>query len=307
MTLVTLFADKDFWLDFARIVYNHVGVKRRVREDMRSNLKRTTSALYAGFVLLGLSACTSTPPVSAVEAPAQQWLSIFDGESLKGWTPKIAGEPLGNDPYGVFSVQNGMLLASHKNYENFEGQFGHLFFEAPFSNYRLKLEYRLVGEQIEGGPSWAKLNSGVMLHAQAPSTMGEGQAFPVSVEAQFLASFADEPNRTSANICTPGTHIRMAGELVTTHCINSDTKAAPADEWVEFEAIVEGGQRIQLFHNGVLAFQLTEPQLDPSDADAKQLLDGGDGILSEGYIALQAESHPVEFRNIQILDLSPAD
>src|SRR5690606_17129004 len=50
-----------------------------------------------------------------------------------------------------------------------------------------------------------------------------------------------------------------------------------------------------------------QPQLDPNDPHGRRLLDSGsDKLIDRGYIALQAESHPVEFRKIEILEESDA-
>jgi len=57
--------------------------------------------------------------------------------------------------------------------------------------------------------------------------------------------------------------------------------------------------------NGEVVLEYEQPQLDANDGDAKNLLQGGNKLLSEGYISLQAESHPVEFRKVELLPLKP--
>jgi len=230
-----------------------------------------------------------------------EWIPIFDGRSLDGWTPKISGEALGFDRRKTFQVHDGILSVNYDNYNEFGNDFGHLFYNTKLSDYRLKFEYRFTGVQAVGGADWAILNSGVMLHAQDPSTMASNQGFPVSVEAQLLAAFDSAPLRTTANICTPGTHVKISGELITDHCINSETQAARVDEWSLFEVDVKGGQSAELFIDGQPALTLTALQLDPDDFDARPLI-GDELTLPSGFIALQSESHPVEFRNILLLD-----
>ena len=57
--------------------------------------------------------------------------------------------------------------------------------------------------------------------------------------------------------------------------------------------------------NGVEVLRYENPQLDPTDADAKALMDRGAPLqLSFGHIALQAESQPIWFRNIRIKPLT---
>ena len=247
-------------------------------------------------------ACSANPTLTT-SSDAPDWAPIFDGETLNGWTPKIAGQPLGSDAEGLFRVENGAIVVAYDSDADFAGAFGHLYFDADLTDYRLRLEYRFFGEQALGGPGWAFMNSGVMVHAQAPETMRQDQAFPVSVEAQFLGTRSSDSSRTTAIICTPGTHISRQGATVTQHCINSETRAAIAGEWVTFEIEVRGGDMMQLQIAGEPAFRLETPVYDTDDGDVAGL--GLAGPVTHGYIALQAESHPVAFRNIQLMRLDP--
>lgn len=246
-------------------------------------------------------ACSVTPSA----APDPSWEAIFDGESLAGWTPKIVGQAAGSDTTQIFRVEDGAITVSYEAYDQFDGAFGHLFFADDLSDYRLRFEYKFFGDQAEGGPGWAFMNSGVMVHAQAPETMQQDQAFPVSVEAQLLGKRSTEASRTTANICTPGTHIEMDGDLVTDHCIGSDTQAGIVGEWVRFEIEVRGGETMRLLIAGEDAFVLNRPTYDSSDGDVAQL--GASGSVTHGHFALQAESHPVAFRNIELMRLEPAE
>lgn len=243
--------------------------------------------------------------VSACATPASspQWESIFDGETLNGWTPKIAGQETGEDAGSIFQAENGVLRVSYENYDTFAGEFGHLFYDEDLSDYRLKYEYRFLREQVSGGPAWAFQNSGVMVHTQDPYSMTKEQYFPVCIEAQLLGASAEQPDRTTANICTPGTHVTIDGEFTRTHCISSKTVAAMPEVWTEFEIEVRGDTRTVLYINGEEAFRITDPVYDETDPDTQNL--GASGPVTSGHFALQAESHPVEFRNIELMRLSP--
>ncbi len=223
-----------------------------------------------------------------------KWIQLFNGKDLTGWKPKIRGYPLGDNHFHTFRVEKGVLKVSYDEYPKFEGQFGHLVFERPFSRYRLRVEYRFVGQQAAGGPKWAFRNSGAMIHGQAPESMAVDQDFPVSIEVQFLGG-PDSGKRPTANVCTPGTNIVMDGKLVTQHCIESSAKTFPGDQWVTIEAVVHGGELIEHKVNGVSVIKYSKPQLDERDPQARKLGAGGT-VLDHGYIYLQAESHPVEFR-----------
>lgn len=260
---------------------------------------RSRWVLTLGLAVI-IGACT-TP---SADAPDPAWETIFDGQTLDGWTPKIVGQDLGSDRAQIFRVEDGALTVSYDNSSEFGGAFGHIFFAEALSDYRLKFDYQFRGQQAEGGPGWAFMNSGVMVHAQAPASMGVEQAFPISVEAQLLGRSDDTPGRTTANICTPGTQIVIDGTLVTQHCIDSSTLAAPADQWVTFEIEVRGSEMMRLQIAGQDAFTLSAPEFDTDDGDVARL--GLSGAVANGYFALQAESHPVAFRNIQLMRLGPA-
>jgi len=231
-----------------------------------------------------------------------RWTSLFNGKDLEGWNIKITGHEL-NDNYGnTFRVENGILKVSYDQYDKFDGKFGHIFHKDKFSHYILRVEYRFVGEQSPGGPGWAFRNSGVMMHCQSPESMRKDQSFPVSVEVQMLGGNGRD-ERPTGNVCTPGTHIVMDGKLVTRHCNSSSSKTYHGDQWVTLEIEVHGNDTIKHIVNGEVVLEYEKPQLDENDRDARKLIKDGNKMLHEGYISLQAESHPVEFRKVEILAL----
>lgn len=231
------------------------------------------------------------------------WIPLFNGKNLDGWTPKITGFELGVNHANTFRVENGVLKAAYDGYEKFDNRFGHLFYREKFSNYVIRVEYRFVGKQASGGPGWAFRNSGIMIHGQAPSTMTKDQDFPVSIEVQLLGG-PGEGKRPTANLCTPGTHVVMEEKLVTRHCTESTSKTYHGDQWVTAEVEVHGNRLIKHIVNGETVLTYSQPQLDDGDANAKRLAAlGCPKMLSEGYISLQGESHPVEFRKVEIMRL----
>jgi hypothetical protein len=259
-----------------------------------------------GLLLVWAAGFSGVTQAAAPPGSTNSWLPLFNGRDLSGWKVKIKGFPLGENHLDTFRVENGVLRVAYDKYRQFDGKFGHLFFMRPFSHYRLRVEYRFVGEQTPGGPGWAWRNSGIMLHCQAPETMRVDQEFPVSIEVQLLGG--DGRNeRPTANLCTPGTHVVLNGRLHTQHCTNSRSKTFHGDQWVTVEVEVRGDERIRHFVNGELVLEYEQPQLDPEDADARRLLEqrSGDKRLREGYIALQAESHPIEFRKVELMPLAP--
>ncbi len=249
--------------------------------------------------------CALAPLVAAQEKPADgEWIQLFNGKDLDGWTPKIRYCELGDNFGDTFRVENGLLKVAYDKYDKFGERFGHLFYKEPYSNYILRVEYRFVGEQCPGGPGWAVRNSGAMLHGESPTTMSKDQDFPASIEVQFLGG-SGSGTRTTANLCTPGTNVVMKGELVTRHCTNSTSETYHGDQWVTVEIEVRGSKLMKHIINGKTVLEYNEPQLDERDAHAKELAaKAGTKLLAVGTISLQSESHPIEFRKVELKKFS---
>jgi hypothetical protein len=231
-------------------------------------------------------------------------VQLWNGRDLTGWVPKIRGYAAGDNFGRTFRVERGVLTVSYEAYEDqFGDRFGHLFYEKPFSHYVLGAEYRFVGEQAKGGPGWALRNSGLMIHGQPVETMGKEQDFPICIEVQLLGG-SGTGQRTTANLCTPGTHVVMNGQLNTEHCINSTSKTYHGDEWVRVEVEVHGDGKVIHRVNGETVLTYEKPQIGGgvvSGFDPAVKQDGR--LLAEGSISLQSESHPIEFRKVELLNL----
>jgi hypothetical protein len=254
-------------------------------------------ALGWALCLLALSALSANAQDSP---PKGEWISLFNGKDLTGWTPKIRGYDWGDNFGNTFRVEDGLLKVSYDQYGGkFDDRFGHLFYKDKFSHYLLRVEYRFVGGQCPGGPGWAFRNSGLMIHGQSPESMGKDQGFPVSIEVQTLGGNGKEA-RSTANLCTPGTNVVRDGKLFTPHCTNSTSKTYHGDQWVTVVVEVHGNGTIRHIVDGENVLEYEQPQLDPNDGDAKKLIKDGDLMLREGSISLQSESHPVEFRKVEI-------
>ncbi|MHB8900547.1 MAG: 3-keto-disaccharide hydrolase [Thermoguttaceae bacterium] len=228
-----------------------------------------------------------------------EWRPLFNGKNLDGWVPKITGYELGDNFGNTFRVENGVLKVAYDGYDKFDGKFGHLFYEKPYSRYILRVEYRFLGEQVAGGPGWAFRNSGIMIHGQSPESMARDQQFPVSIEVQLLGG-SGRGERTTANVCTPGTNFVQKEKLVTTHCNNSSSRTFHGDQWVTVEVEVHGSKLICHRVNGEQVFEYEQPQFDPNDGDARKLIKDGNLLIEGGSISLQSESHPCEFRKVEI-------
>ena len=254
------------------------------------------------LLLLSLGSCVA-PTQKKVASEKEEWKQLFNGKDLSGWDVKIRGYDL-NDNFGnTFRVEDGKIVTRYDQYDEFKQRYGHLFYKDSFSHYRVAVEYRFVGEQPPGGEGWATRNSGIMVHGQTARSMGKEQDFPISIEVQLLGGL-DKGERPTCNLCTPGTNVVYDGKFDTRHCINSTSKTYHGDQWVRAEVLVLGDSLIQHFVNGEQVLEYTQPQIGGgvvSGFDPAQKPDGK--LLAEGSISLQSESHPVEFRKVEILNL----
>ncbi|MBM3177207.1 MAG: DUF1080 domain-containing protein [Bacteroidetes bacterium] len=233
----------------------------------------------------------------------EEWIALFNGKDLTGWIPKIRGYETGENFGETFKADSGRIQVNYHAYDSFRQRYGHLFYKDKFSHYRLVVEYRFIGKQCAGGEGWATRNSGAMLHSQDPTSMLKDQDFPISIEAQFLGGLGDGP-RSTANLCTPGTHVRFADTLFIPHCINAQSKTYDGDQWVHVEFLVLGDSLIRHTVEGETVLEYTKPEIGGGVVNGYDSLVKIDGkSLAEGFIALQSESHPIEFRKVELLNL----
>ena len=260
------------------------------------------------YIALAVFAFQSPTPVTHAQKAKndpdkKEWRQLFNGKDLKDWKIKIRGYALGDNFGNTFRVENGAIKVGYEKYDKYNERFGHMFFKEKFSHYIIAAEYRFVGDQCPGGPGWATRNSGIMLHCQSPESMGKDQDFPISIEAQLLGGLGKGP-RTTANLCTPGTNVEMDGKLFTPHCINSKSKTYDGDQWVRAEILVDGDKQIKHMVNGETVLSYEKPQIGGGNVSGHDPAVKKDGmLLSEGYISLQSESHPIEFRKVELLNL----
>ncbi|WP_313188674.1 3-keto-disaccharide hydrolase [Sphingobacterium siyangense] len=253
----------------------------------------------AGILLL----CTSLFAKSQDKKPKP--IQLFNGKDLKNWTPKIRNHKVGDNYKNTFRVEDGLLKVRYDGYDNFNFQYGHLFYNKEFSAYLLRVTYRFVGEQVNGGEGWAWRNSGAMLHGQDPNTMGVDQDFPISIEGQLLGGNGKD-ERTTSNLCTPGTNVVIDNKLFTPHCISSTSKTYAGDQWVTADFLVLGDSLVQHILENKVVLQYNKPQIgggNVSGFDPKVKKDGQ--LLSKGTISLQSESHPIDFKKVELYDLEP--
>ena len=254
------------------------------------------------FLLIGLLgiSCLSNCKNEIKTHPKPEWVSIFNGKDLEGWKIKIKDHPLNENYNNTFVVKNSAIQVNYAAYDSFNDKFGHLFYKSPYSNYKIRFKYRFTGTQVKGGAGWATKNSGIMVHAQSPESMTLDQEFPVSIEVQLLGGLEEGQSRSTGNLCTPGTHVTMNNELVTDHCISSNSETFYGEEWVQLQVDIYNDSLITHYINDTLVMTYTKPIIG---GNFNTFPDKENQPLRDGYFALQSESHPIEFKDIEILNL----
>ena len=229
-----------------------------------------------------------------------EWKTLFNGKDLKGWEMKIAGYPLGKNFGNTFRVQKGILQVRYDKYDSFRNRFGGLYYKEKFTNYRLKVEYRFIGELTPGAPVWGFRDGGVQYHSQSPATMTIDQPFPVCLEYNLHGGNGKD-DRPVGEICANGIYVTINGKRTTSYCTPATVKKTfHGDQWVTLEIDVQG-DKIKHFVNGEEILQFDNPRYNPEHGLGKSYIVDGKDKVTEGYISLQSNSHPMDFRKIEIM------
>lgn len=238
-------------------------------------------------------------------APTEKWIPLFNGKNLRGWTAKIYHHETGDNYGNTFRAEEGMIKVRYDQYDHFNNRYGHLFYNKPYSYFKLRFDYRFTGIWRKDAPSYTEINSGVMYHSQTPASILKEQDWPISVEFQLLGGLSDGKARPTGNMCSPGTDVVFNGRIDPRHCISSSSKTYYGDQWVHAELIVLGDSLVTHIINGDTVLRYSKPQIGGGVAngfDPAIKIDGK--LLKQGYIGLQSEGQEIDFKNIELLDLS---
>ena len=272
------------------------------------------SATFFIFVLSFLTlACDKIPGAQEdqIESTNENWIQLFNGKDLSGWDIKVAGYPVNENYKNTFIVEDSILKVNYSEYDSFRWEFAHLYYQKPFSHYRIRVQYRFLGSQVPGGPPWANANSGIMLHCLSAQEQQLNQNFPISIEMQFLGAVEGE-NRTNGNLASPGTHVIAGDSLHTNHMLYSNYQAPEGEDWITAEAIVLGDSIVHHVVEGDTVLTYTQPRIGGWELeeetgwvdDRSWVNENAGKPLKKGYVALQAEGHTIHFRKVELLDLS---
>jgi hypothetical protein len=230
-----------------------------------------------------------------------KWKTLFNGKDLDGWQVKIAGYPLNENFGNTFRVKEGVLEVRYNAYDSFRNRFGGLYYNKKFSNYRLRVEYRFTGETTVGAPSWGFRDGGVQYHCQSPASLQLNQNFPVCLEYNLHGGNGKD-ERPVGEICASGTYVFINGKRNESYCTAATVKRTfHGDQWVTLEIDVQG-DTIRHFVNGEEILYFENPRYNPDHPIGKTFIVNGDDKVKEGYISLQSNSHPMDFRKIEIME-----
>jgi len=243
--------------------------------------------------------------LSYMQPQKEHWIKLFNGKDLTDWIVKIHHHEVGDNYGNTFRVEEGLIKVRYDQYDSFRNRYGHLFYKTPYSYYKLRFEYRFTGIWRKDAPIYTQINSGVMYHSQDPRSILKEQDWPISVEFQLLGGLQAGVSRPTGNMCSPGTDVVFQGKVDPRHCINSSSKTYYGDQWIKAELIVLGDSLVTHLINGDTVLQYSKPQIGGGVANGYDPAIKVDGrLLKSGYIGLQSEGQEIDFRRIEILDLS---
>jgi hypothetical protein len=261
----------------------------RVRKTGFQDLNKEVASYTAG----ALGDLTLTPA-----ANTDGWVNLFNGKDLTGWVPLIHKHKVGENVYDTFRADsvNNVIKVLYDKYPNLEfgGRCGNLYYNRRLTNYRIRVTYRFQEPLVKNPVGWSKNNSGLMIFGIDPATVTGDPEFPPLIEIQLLGS-PSQPGgggTTSPNYCEPG---GMTMQQHTGGCGNNGTGKAPnpAAQWTTVEADVHVTGQTKVYQLP----DTTNPVLTMSGPRYKN------AAVTGGYIALQSEGQPVEYKDILLKEL----
>lgn len=282
----TVFAPgKSMALAKQAAVVDTLRVSKTGFQDLTKNIESYTAGALGDLTL--------TPA-----ANTDGWVNLFNGKDLTGWVPLIHKHKVGENVYDTFRADsvNKVIKVLYDKYPNLEfgGRCGNLYYNRRLTNYRIKVTYRFQEPLVKNPVGWSKNNSGLMIFGIDPATVTGDPEFPPLIEIQLLGS-PSQPGgggTTSPNYCEPG---GMTMQQHTGGCGNNGTGKTPnpAAQWTTVEADVHVTGQTKIYQH-------------PDTTNAVLTMSGPryqNAAVTGGYIALQSEGQPIEYKDILLKEL----
>jgi hypothetical protein len=238
------------------------------------------------LVAAGLLAACSAPKTestmsedtTAVSAPAEEWISLFDGKTFNGWS-RYGGGEVGKG----WKIENGELYLDATNKDSWkEEDGGDIVTNEEFENFHFKTEWKI-------SPNG---NSGIIfLVHESPEFERTYQTGP---EMQVLDNEGHPDGKITSH---------RSGDLYDL-IVSSEETVKPVGEWNQAEIILNQG-KLDLILNGVTVVSTTmwTPEWDTLVAGSKFKDMPGFAKYKKGKIALQDHGDVVHYRNVVIKKL----
>ena len=132
--------------------------------------------------------------------------------------------------------------------------------------------------------------------------MAFDQSFPVCLEYNLHGGNGTD-DRPVGQICANGINIEIDSKKVEQYCTTPLVEHTfHGDQWVTLEIESKNGV-FKHFVNGEEILEFTNPQFNPDHRLGKLFYNEADNAVTKGYISLQSNSHPIDFRKIEIMEL----
>ncbi|MFC3833238.1 MULTISPECIES: 3-keto-disaccharide hydrolase [Deinococcus] len=274
------------------------------RDRHHTRPARGVLTMLLGSVLASCAAPATPAPTPAPAAPLQPqtaWAPLFNGRDLGGWMTWLPSTGAGRDPAGIFRVQDGELRVLQVEDTGAERDFGYVATTAPYTDYRLRLQYRW-GKTTFAPRKDLPRDAGILYHLTGPDTI-----WPSSMEFQIMEGntgdlWAINGTNLSTTVSSGSDgdpRYDPFGEALTTQFPAESYKRVQratdvpenASGWNDVELIVSGDEAVQVV-DGQVTSRVTGIRAPDGSA------------LRSGRIALQAEGAEVTYRNIDLRPLA---
>jgi hypothetical protein len=230
-------------------------------------VRRRIRVFFRSFLLLFFSSLFLAGCHGGLRTPWSNKTVLWNGKDFSGWqrvgpTTAPGSQMRIVDVNEIWQIRAGVLHCTGKS-------MGYIRTDNQYHDYRLHVEWRWPAEAG---------NSGVFVHVSDPD-----RVWPSCIECQLKAGSAgDFVLINGAGLSINGAPRQEAGRQFVSIAKKATSSEKPVGEWNSYD-ITCRGDTVRCEVNGVLQNE------------------GADATPPLGYIALQSEEGPIEFRNIYLV------